>query len=350
MIWRVSLLAVCVGAFSLTMSLRPEMPPRYRLVDLGTFPGGSEYSQAHALNASGQVVGVARTAGGEDHACLWRDGKVVDLGTLGGKSSYAESIDDSGWIVGAAQDERGFSKPFLYRNGKMQALPTQGDPGQGWAYGINEAGQVVGNMSVEIRPSEGSWHAVLWQNGTYKDLGTLAGDSVSEARAVGPRGEVVGSSGDGRDSHQRAFLSPKGKLVSLGTLGGRWSKGFAISPRGEVVGQAALEGDTASHAFLYAHGQMRDLGTLEGFTGSFAAAINGQGKIVGYCFKDRGGMSPFLVSHGKMHALNTLVGVSFGGTVTNATGINENGLIAGTASFRSTSHACLLIPMGMSDR
>ena len=55
------------------------------MADLGTLPGGS-VSAAHGINASGQVVGYADTSSGYAHAFLYSNGTMTDLGTLPGGS------------------------------------------------------------------------------------------------------------------------------------------------------------------------------------------------------------------------------------------------------------------------
>ena len=49
----------------------------------------------------------------------------------------------------------------------------------------------VDRSSAGVKASNGSSHALLWQNDTLIDLGTLGGD-YSVAVAINPRGDVVG--------------------------------------------------------------------------------------------------------------------------------------------------------------
>ena len=50
----------------------------YRVTDLGTLAGAPD-STAMGVNDRGDVVGQSGS-----HAVLWRNGSIVDLGTLGG--------------------------------------------------------------------------------------------------------------------------------------------------------------------------------------------------------------------------------------------------------------------------
>ncbi len=97
------------------------------------------------------MVGTTETAAGQSRAFLWADGRLTDLGTLGGDASGAEGISPGGLVAGSATTAPG--------------QPLRG-PGT---------------------------RAVLWRAGRPVDLGTLGGEA-SEAVAVNDAGQVVGGS------------------------------------------------------------------------------------------------------------------------------------------------------------
>ncbi len=62
-------------------------------------------SWGRGINARGDVVGFATTLFGSEHATLWQDGRVIDLGVLPGRSnSAADGINSSGDIAGDSCD------------------------------------------------------------------------------------------------------------------------------------------------------------------------------------------------------------------------------------------------------
>ncbi len=128
--------------------------------DLGTLFGAS-WSQAFAINARGQVVGItAATADQGTRAAIWFNGAKIDLGTLGGTTSAAYAINDTGIAVGwsdagGATPTNRATKFLLDANGlvlsrvNMGTLPATVPGGGSWsyAYGVNNSGQVVGQSN-----------------------------------------------------------------------------------------------------------------------------------------------------------------------------------------------------------
>ena len=89
---------------------------RYSVQNLGTL-GGVLGSSAHSINDIGWVAGVANVTGdAAEHAALWRDGVITDLGTLGGFNSNVDFPvkNDAPYIVSGRIDATGI--PLGYRS------------------------------------------------------------------------------------------------------------------------------------------------------------------------------------------------------------------------------------------
>ncbi len=113
--------------------------------------------QAVGTVDTGQVSSVNRgefSSSDISHAFLWEQGRLQDLGTLGGEDSGADDINNVGQVVGWAEttrpDHRG-NVPFhafLWQKGKMTDLNDLIPGGSEWvlqrADAINERGQIVG--------------------------------------------------------------------------------------------------------------------------------------------------------------------------------------------------------------
>jgi probable HAF family extracellular repeat protein len=284
--------------------------------------------------------------GGYDHAYLWRDGSMLDLGTLGGNRSGAHGVNDLSQVVGWAHTA-GYDADtvaFLWEDGVMTSLGTFPGRTHSIAYGINNATQVVGTAEVRDNPFGGyMWHACLWEDGEITDLGALGGDR-SEAAAISNSGLIAGQA-HSADEKWHAFLYEDNAMIDLGTLGGPESAAFDVNDAGQVVGQARTTLGPA-HAFLWDNGTMHDLGTLGGET-SEARGINNMGQVVGT--SDTPGLSgkhAFLYSEGVMIDLNDLLPEGSGWIVRMAWDINDAGQIAGYGSSpEGIQHGFLLTPI-----
>jgi probable HAF family extracellular repeat protein len=252
---------------------------------------------------------------------------ITDLGTLPGDlSSAAYGINSAGQVVG----ESG-AHAFLYDGGMLDLGSLPGSMRSG-ATGINDTGQVVGWSGTLYTEA----HAFLYDGGTMLDLGTLPGDTFSRAHGINGKGQIVGVShrNDGHTFH--AFLWD-GTMTDLGTLPGETaSSASGINDAGQVVGESGL------HAFLYEGGVMTPLGALPGDSFSIANAINAKGQVVGYSYPfPPNAFHAFLYQDGLMIDLGTL-----GGQTSFANGINAKGQVVGSSAISGTAYHAFLYDGG----
>jgi probable HAF family extracellular repeat protein len=120
------------------------------------------------------------------------------------------------------------------------------------------------------------------------DLGTLGGGYSSVAYGVNNAGQVVGASGPlyGTGPTHAFITGPDGLgMTDLGTLGGVDSYAYGINDAGQVVGYSQTTGNGQTHAFITGPDGvgMTDLGSVvnlpTGFTSFYAAVINNHGQL-----------------------------------------------------------------------
>jgi len=306
--------------------------PRYRLIDLGTFGGPT--SGESTLNWSGEptAVGWASTAfaqnsqsnrficGGSDsivqfgitHAFRWREGQVVDLGSLAGQkfcSINAQALPTSrSWAVGQSEINKldpalGFnqSRAVLWRDDNRTVDLGSFGGGQNAAFDINESDEVTG-FSLNTVPDQYSifddaffgspngtqTRAFLWRHGQMRDLGTLGTGNDVWGFYINQHGQITGIAYTNATPNSTTgvptvdpFFWDDGKMVDLGSLGGVFAFANAMNDHGVVVGYSDLAGDTTHHGFVWEGGKMIDVGTAGGNFGE-AWAVNNAGEVVGF--------------------------------------------------------------------
>lgn len=242
----------------------------------------------------------------------------------GGAASAAYGINNAGQVVGYADNGDGYHRAFLKNPG--QPMIDLDDLGGGWgmAQGINNLGQVVG----QAEDGDGKTQAFLKETNPDQPmvpLGFLEGGSYSIAYGINDAGQVVGQA-DKSGGHARAFLiNPGQTMVDLATLGGGGSGANGINNLGEVVGWAQITASILYHAFLKTPGQaMEDLGTLPGGYYSEARGINNEGQVVGWADNAEGKQAVLKNPGQDLEILNTQ-----GGGESEAYSINAFGQVVG---------------------
>ena len=304
----IAFVAVALGGFATLAEAQAVSAPRphYTVINLGTL-GGSQSNGYGGVTDNGWVSGDSFLPGdATEHAFVWREGVMTDLGMLGGPNSGAAYPikDNHGLIVGQAQGSQidplkeywgvaygciisGLPAPcegyqylqlgYLWQDGVMTALPTLGGNNSS-AFGVNNRGQVVGlaeTATVDpscVAPQVLDFKAVVYgpKRGEVHELPTFPGDAVAGATAINDNGDVVGFSGSCAvpvfQLGVHAVVWRNGAVFDLGGLGGKMNNtAFAINNAGQIVGISDLPGDTITHAALWQKGaRPTDLGALPG--------------------------------------------------------------------------------------
>ncbi len=84
---------------------------------------------------------------------------IYTIANLGGSTGYA--INNSGVVAGWSQNSSGGQQAFVSTGAGLQALPL-GAGTESYAYGINDAGTVVGNTYIA-----GQSHGTIWNGFQY---------------------------------------------------------------------------------------------------------------------------------------------------------------------------------------
>jgi len=238
--------------------------PGYHLVPLDD---GSAGTMVFDLNRRGDVVGM-RTVAGETHAFLWRAGTFTDLhDTIDPAVSYTQAagINDFSRIVGDKWTGEDF-EGFLLRGTQVSPIAGSID----FPFDINNRGQIIGDSGSS---------SYLVDGANVTRLEGLPGEADSmHSVALNNRGVITGYTQT--SNGVRAVLWQDGTVMDLGTVSGAQTT-FAddLNDRNQVVGFATISG--SSHAMRWRDGTMALLPHLAGEAASGAQSINNWGVIVG---------------------------------------------------------------------
>jgi uncharacterized membrane protein len=323
----------------------------YTITDLGTLGGGM--SNGLAINALGQVTGDSTTAKvimvpcefptlpnhkdcpvNLDHAFLWSNGTMTDLGTLGGNNSQGTALNDSGEVIGTSELKTGITEPpFLSIPGARNLTALSGVNGIIFAVGITDSDQISG----ECTDAFGFGIACVVTNngtGTVTQFGAEVEQAdpnqitCNKAVAVNSSGQVLascGAEGLGAPFQGRApVIWTNGTPTVAGPAGDVVPLGF--NNNDQVIG--FIEAGS-NQGWVWSNGTTTDLSFVP-------TAINDSGVIVG-------GQS--IDTNGTVQNLNTLIPAGSGYQIDFATGINDNGqILADAATPAGQTHAVILTP------
>ena len=171
-------------------------PEDEEYVALGIPPGGN-YSNAHAINGQGQVVGVWGGGAGNPAraAFLWEDGVMTDLGPLlGTPNSAAADISEDGRVAGWMGQSANTSAHAYVLDGStiFELGPIPGCATSG-GEAINELGDLCG-QGASLPEEPFRWCGFLWIDGAFFDIGPIGGNRHSKPTGIAAWRQVVGFS------------------------------------------------------------------------------------------------------------------------------------------------------------
>jgi probable HAF family extracellular repeat protein len=264
--------------------------PESGLVTLD-FPGDTIRKKAFDINDAGQIVGEVDFVGdGLDVLAFLRDGDdLLMLPPPAGSFSQPHAINGHGQVVGASTDGTPYYKAFLWEKGVMTLIELTLGP-RSSARDINEAGETVGWMGSGVGTDS---HAFLLTQGKMTDLGVIPGGFTASAQAINNARQIA-MHGELKPGHPSGFIRVgflwvDGEWTDLGMLPGYdLVTVMDLNDTAQVVGsvRSVNGGGGPDRAFIWQNRVMTDLNELvvsddPNLHVSRAEAINSAGQIVG---------------------------------------------------------------------
>lgn len=335
-------------------------PVVYTIIDLGSLAhpdqdqcyGVSPGASVNDVGLGDRAVGSVYLEGERAVAAMFSDEppRTMVSGPGGG---VANAINVEGEIAGAVFDrlpeepcgEASGSRPVIWNSDFRSAeleLPEGSVSGAG--VGINRDGTVAGWIETD----EGR-RAAIWSEDEVKIAQhvTIEGMAELSSQAVGINddGVVAGTLSWTSDGvlESQAFLWDGEQIRYLEPLLGLTGVATAINNAGVVSG-TVTNASGVQQAVLWWRGQIVTLGPLDDRPHAVATDVNNAGFAVGFGQRDDGLTRAMFWIGGTPFDLNDVVAGEGGWLLQMATGINDDGVIAGWGDYDGERRGFLLVP------
>ena len=265
----------------------------------------------------------------------------VDLGTLGGAEAAAFGLNDARQVVGWSPIPgcpTALANPcrraFLWDAGTMTDLGVLAGDEESTARAINAAGLVVGTSESDVIAGSGTYHAFSW-DGSLNPLPDL-GQGTSFVNDVNDSGLMVGYTTDPVVLRDRVVTWQDGVVTNMGaTEGHSFNRGYGVSNAGVLVG-FAWDLFAPNDAILFTGFSWLTIGGIDGpFQNAEARDVNDAGFACGLQAFPSGNWHAALWT--PTGALD--LGVLPGTDLAELTDVNEAGLAVGRSYTDVASRA-----------
>jgi uncharacterized membrane protein len=241
------------------------------------------------VNNLGQIVGATTflppspDGGGTSESFVLSSGQYTLFGLPFSTYSEAHAINNFGSIVGEFRDGTKPLSENIFHGYIANALgiASLDMPGSSRTFGngINDSGEIVGGY----QDSAGSIFGFIDNGGAFTTI-SLGDGSFTEVSSVNNLRDIAGFYHDNRGFH--GFLERDGQISTLDVPGANYTNAAGLNDLGDVVGDYFLPSDSPGaasirHGFLYDGTTYTEI-AVPGFEDStFARGINDAGVIVG---------------------------------------------------------------------
>ena len=341
------LLACFVGLLALPVA--SAQPPQYEIISLGVV--GESFSGGQTISENGQFAGGFTN----DDPFVWQStGGTTGLPSASGQPfSTPWGINNSGTMVGIGATTFFGSNaiPVAWQNGTATVLGLPTGEALGRAYAINNNGMIVG--SVDGGSTEQAAMFSLSGAGVVLTQ-TLGGGTLQTAYGINDAGRIVGLALDPNNAAviHGFYLDPGDTAAhdigALTALGHNSSIAFDVSSNGLITGSSSINGGADGRAFLWSETDgMIEIALPTGTSTASGRGVNADGWVVGTA----GGTFavPFLFDGTDTYSLQDLIALGGSGwvldmgTSSGAFAIADDGTIIGRGMFNGQLTAFAMI-------
>lgn len=177
---------------------------------------GGKSATVTGLSDQGIAIGQSVTSSGGDQAVSWQDGKITDLGTVGGRDSYPAAINNHGLIVGRIQTRAGIPiSAAEWKNGRLIDLGRFGAR-RAAAVAVNSGGDVLVQTFGEAGTGSPRGAVLVRADGETTRIPSPFGRNPITVTALNDRDQILGFGN--LVFTRRSFVWQNGKEALLPTV------------------------------------------------------------------------------------------------------------------------------------